>query len=121
MSKTVLIIEDNELNMKLLNDLLQSKGYGTLLAADGVKGLELAREHKPDLIIMDIQLPGISGLEVTRTLKADDEMKAIPVVAVTAFARQGDKEAILEAGCDAYIAKPISIVDFMETVARHLS
>ncbi len=121
MPKTVLIVEDNELNMKLLNDLLQSKGYGTLLAADGVKGLELARQHKPDLIIMDIQLPGISGLEVTRTLKADDELKAIPVVAVTAFARQGDKEAILEAGCDAYIAKPISIVDFMETVARHLS
>ena len=121
MSKTVLIVEDNELNMKLLNDLLCSNGYETLQAADGMQGLELAREHIPDLIIMDIQLPGISGLKVTRTLKADDEMKAIPVVAVTAFARQGDKETILEAGCDDYIAKPISISNFIETVTRYLS
>ncbi len=121
MSKTVLIVEDNELHMKLFNDLLLSEGYETLQATDGMKGLELAREHKPDLIVMDIQLPKISGLDLTRTLKADDGLKAIPVVAVTAFALKGDKEAILAAGCDDYISKPISIGEFLETIAKHLS
>ena len=120
MPKTVLIVEDNDLNMKLLNDLLQANGYQTLQSVDGKDTLKLAKEFIPDLILMDIQLPEISGLEHVRMLKADDELKDIPVVAVTAFAMKGDEEKILEAGCAAYIAKPISIPSFLETVARFI-
>ena len=118
MVKTILIVEDNELNMKLENDLLQAHGYDTLQSVDGKDVLQLAREHHPDLIIMDIQLPEISGMEYTKMLKADDELKDIPVLAVTAFALKGDEEKILEAGCDGYIAKPISVPHFLETVAN---
>lgn len=120
MKKTVLIVEDNELNMKLFNDLLQAHGYNTLQTAHGLEAMDLARAHKPDLILMDIQLPEVSGLEVTRWLKQDDELKSIPVVAVTAFAMKGDEERIREGGCEAYLSKPISIAKFLETVKTYL-
>ena len=97
MSKKILIVEDNDLNMKLFNDLLQANGYETVQTVDGRDALKLAREHTPDLILMDIQLPEISGLEVTKMLKADDDLKGIPVIAVTAFAMKGDEEKIREA------------------------
>lgn len=116
MSKTILIVEDNELNMKLFNDLLESIGYNIIQTASGLNAVDLAREHKPDLILMDIQLPEVSGLEVTKWLKADDELAHIPVVAVTAFAMKGDEEKILEGGCEAYISKPISISKFLATI-----
>ena len=120
MAKRVLIVEDNELNMKLFSDLLEAKGYETIQTRDGREALALIREHKPDLVLMDIQLPEISGIEVTRQIKGDDELKGIPVVAVTAFAMKGDEEKIRESGCDAYISKPISVPDFVATVQEFL-
>ena len=120
MSKTILIVEDNELNMKLLNDLLQAHGYSTLQTMDGRDVIKIAREHNPDLILMDIQLPEISGLEVTKMLKADDDLKSIPVIAVTAFAMKGDEEKIREGGCEGYIAKPISVPTFLDTISKFL-
>ena len=120
MAKTILIVEDNDLNMKLFNDLLQAHGYETVQTMDGRDVLKLAHDHSPDLIIMDIQLPEISGLEVTKMLKADDELKDIPVIAVTAFAMKGDEEKIREGGCEGYIAKPISVPTFLETVAKFI-
>ncbi len=119
--KTVLIVEDNELNMKLFNDLLEAHGYETLQTSDGMEALAIAREHRPDLILMDIQLPEISGLEVTKWIKEDDNLKSIPVIAVTAFAMKGDEEKIREGGCEAYLAKPISVQNFLETVRRFLA
>ena len=121
MSKTVLIVEDNELNMKLLNDLLQANGYDTLQANDGLEAMELTRNHRPDLILMDIQLPTISGLEVVKRLKSDEDVADIPVIAVTAFAMRGDEEKFRDGGCDGYIAKPISVPAFLETVAAFLN
>ncbi|MBT3305687.1 MAG: response regulator [Alphaproteobacteria bacterium] len=121
MAKTILIVEDNDLNMKLFNDLLQAHGYETVQTMDGRDVLQLTRDHSPDLIIMDIQLPEISGLEVTKMLKADDDLKHIPVIAVTAFAMKGDEVKIREGGCEGYIAKPISVPTFLETVAKFLS
>ena len=118
--KTVLIVEDNELNMKLFHDLLDAHGYKTIQTADGMEALSLARAHRPDLILMDIQLPEVSGLEVTKWIKDDDELKKIPVIAVTAFAMKGDEEKIREGGCEAYISKPISVTHFLETVKRFL-
>ena len=119
-SKTVLIVEDNELNMKLFNDLLESQGYRTLQTREGLSALSMARSHRPDLILMDIQLPEVSGLEVTKWLKEDDQLSHIPVIAVTAFAMKGDEERIREGGCEAYISKPISVVHFMDTVRKFL-
>ena len=121
MSKTVLIVEDNELNMKLFNDLLQANGYGTIQTRDGRDAFDLANKHRPDLILMDIQLPEISGLEITKMLKSDPELKSIPVVAVTAFAMKGDEEKIREGGCEGYIAKPISVVNFLQVVSTFTS
>jgi two-component system cell cycle response regulator DivK len=118
--KTVLIVEDNELNMKLFHDLLDAHGYRTLQTRSGFDALKIAREHRPDLILMDIQLPEISGLEVTKWLKDDEELREIPVIAVTAFAMKGDEERIRQGGCEAYISKPISIGTFLEMVRRHL-
>jgi len=118
--KTVLIVEDNELNMKLFHDLLDAHGYRTLQTRNGIDALKLAREHRPDLILMDIQLPEVSGLEVTKWLKDDEQMRDIPVIAVTAFAMKGDEERIREGGCESYISKPISIGTFLETVRRYL-
>ncbi len=120
MSKKVLIVEDNELNMKLFHDLLDSQGYETLQTREGLQALSLARLHKPDLILMDIQLPEISGLEVTKWLKDDEELSHIPVVAVTAFAMKGDEERIRSGGCEAYISKPISVMHFLDVVRQHL-
>jgi two-component system cell cycle response regulator DivK len=119
-AKKVLIVEDNDLNMKLFNDLLEAHGYHTLQTKDGVEALRMARQHRPDLILMDIQLPEVSGLEVTKWLKEDDDLRSIPVIAVTAFAMKGDEEKIREGGCEAYIAKPISVAGFMRTVERFL-
>jgi len=116
--KRILIVEDHELNMKLLNDLLEAHGYDILLARDGTTALRLARQQAPDLILMDIQLPDISGLEATRLLKADRETSAIPIVAVTAFAMAGDRERTLESGCDAYVAKPIMIREFLALIEQ---
>ena len=119
-ARKVLIIEDNELNMKLFNDLLEAHGYTTLQTKDGLEALSIARLHRPDLILMDIQLPEVSGLEITKRLKADEELRGIPVVAVTAFAMKGDEEKIRQGGCEGYIAKPISIAGFMRVVEHHL-
>jgi two-component system, cell cycle response regulator DivK len=119
--KKVLIVEDNDLNMKLFNDLLVAHGYGTLQTRDGTEALALARQHRPDLILMDIQLPEVSGLQVTQWLKKDDILRSIPVIAVTAFAMKGDEEKIRDGGCEAYIAKPISVASFLKTVERFLS
>lgn len=119
-AKTVLIVEDNELNMKLFHDLLDAHGYRTIQTRNGLDALALAREHRPDLVLMDIQLPEVSGLEVTRWLKEDDELSDIPVVAVTAFAMKGDEERIRSGGCEAYVSKPISIMLFLETVRKHI-
>jgi two-component system cell cycle response regulator DivK len=121
MAKTVLIVEDNELNMKLFHDLLESQGYEILQTRYGMKALKMARTEKPDLILMDIQLPEVSGLEVIKWLKEDDTLKKIPVIAVTAFAMKGDEEKFREGGCEAYIAKPISVANFLATVDRFLS
>src|SRR6266550_1198132 len=120
MSKTVMIVEDNELNMKLFLDLLEAYGYRTIGTRNGFEVLDLARKRRPDLILMDIQLPDVSGLEVTKWLKEDAELQAIPVVAVTAFAMGGDEERIRESGCEAYLSKPISVPKFVETIRRFL-
>lgn len=120
MSKSVLIVEDNVLNMKLFNDLLEAKGYQTIQTSNGLEVLDLARKHRPNLILMDIQLPEVSGLEITKWLKEDDELHVIPVIAVTAFAMKGDEERIRQGGCEAYISKPISVVNFLETVKSYI-
>jgi two-component system cell cycle response regulator DivK len=119
-AKTVLIVEDNELNMKLFHDLLEAHGYNIIGTRDGMEALRIARDSRPDLILMDIQLPEVSGLEVTKWIKEDDRLKSIPVIAVTAFAMKGDEEKIREGGCEAYIAKPISVTNFLETVKKYL-
>lgn len=120
MKKKVMIVEDNELNMKLFDDLLGAHGYDTIKTRDGTKVMDLARQHRPDLIVMDIQLPEVSGLDVTKWLKGDDDLKSIPVIAVTAFAMKGDEEKIRQGGCEDYVSKPISIIDFMKTVQKYL-
>jgi len=120
MAKTVLIVEDNELNMKLFHDVLDAHGYATLQTRTGLEALALARTHRPDLILMDIQLPEVSGLEVTKWLKEDDSLRDIPVVAVTAFAMKGDEERIRQGGCEAYISKPISVPMFLGTVRQFI-
>ena len=114
--KKVLIVEDNDLNMKLFNDLLVAHGYGTLQTKDGTEALALARQYRPDLILMDIQLPDISGMEATRRLKADEETRTIPIIAVTAFAMPGDEANIIGSGCDAYLAKPFNVIELLKLV-----
>jgi two-component system cell cycle response regulator DivK len=120
MPKKVMIVEDNELNMKLFRDLIEASGYETVRTRNGLEALDLARLHRPDLILMDIQLPEVSGLEVTKWLKEDDELHVIPVIAVTAFAMKGDEERIRQGGCEAYISKPISVPRFIETIKSYL-
>ena len=120
MPKSVMIVEDNELNMKLFNDLLESRGYTVIQTRSGMEALDLARAHMPDLILMDIQLPEVSGLVVTQWLKDDEQLAHIPVVAVTAFAMKGDEERILQGGCEGYISKPISVSHFLETIAQYI-
>lgn len=120
MQKTVLVVEDNELNMKLFNDLLEAHGYKVVQTRDGLSALEIARKHMPDLILMDIQLPEVSGIEVTKWLKEDEQLRRIPVIAVTAFAMKGDEQKIREGGCEAYISKPISVMSFLKTIDTFL-
>jgi two-component system cell cycle response regulator DivK len=119
-TKTVLIVEDNELNMKLFHDLLDAHGYNILQTKDGMEALDIAREHHPDLILMDIQLPGMDGLQATAILKTDEATRHIPVIALTALAMKGDEERILAAGCDGYIAKPLDYKDFLAVVKARL-
>ncbi|MEP3892344.1 MAG: response regulator [Hellea sp.] len=118
MPKKVLIVEDNELNMKLFADLLEAHGYETRQTREGLKAIGIARKFHPDLILMDIQLPEVSGLEVTKWIKDDKDLADIPVVAVTAFAMKGDEKRIRDGGCEAYIAKPITVTSFLETVRK---
>lgn len=120
MTKQVLVVEDNPANMKLATFLLQHAGYRVLQAGTAAEGIALAREQRPDLILMDVQLPGMDGLAATRILKDDEALRAIPVVALTAFAMMGDEARILAAGCDGYIAKPIQYKDFLARVATLL-
>lgn len=118
--KRVLIVEDNDLNMKLFRDLLAAHGYETVHTRSGREAMALARETQPDLILMDMQLPEVSGLEVTQWLKNDAALRHIPVVAVTAFAMKGDEEKIRSGGCDDYLAKPISITKFLSTIQHYI-
>jgi two-component system cell cycle response regulator DivK len=120
MKKRILIVEDNDLNLKLFRDLLTAHGYETIETKEGMEAITLTKSQNPDLILMDIQLPEISGLDVTRQLKADESIRRIPIIAVTAFAMKDDEEKILSAGCEAYVSKPISIVPFLNTVRRFL-
>ncbi|MEO0496118.1 MAG: response regulator [Pseudomonadota bacterium] len=120
MAKKVMIVEDNDLNMKLFNDLLEARGYETVQSRDGINAVEIARAERPDLILMDIQLPEVSGLTVTQHLKDDAELHTIPVIAVTAFAMTGDEERIRQGGCEAYISKPISVQKFLDTVRNYI-
>lgn len=117
----VLVVEDNPANMTLATFLLQSAGHGVLSAKDAESGLALARVEQPDLILMDIQLPGMDGLEATALLKSDPHTRAIPVIALTALAMKGDEQRILAAGCDAYIAKPLAYKEFLATISNLLT
>jgi two-component system cell cycle response regulator DivK len=119
--KRILIVEDNDLNLKLFRDLLNANGYETVETKEGLEAITLTRSMSPDLILMDIQLPEISGLEVTKRIKADETIAHIPIIAVTAFAMKDDEEKILRAGCQAYISKPISIGDFLVSVRKFLN
>jgi len=121
MTKMILIVEDEPKNLTLLRDLLQVSGYKTIEATDGEKGVELAKASKPDLILMDIQMPKMDGLEATQILKADAATSNIPVLALTSYAMKGDEERILQAGCDGYLAKPFNIQELLKTVAEYLS
>jgi two-component system cell cycle response regulator DivK len=119
--KAVLVVEDNELNRKLLNDLLEYHGYTVITTASGEAALPMARHYKPDLILMDIQLSDISGIEATRRLKSDEQTRSIPIVAVTAFAMPGDQATILGSGCDAYVSKPFNVLEFLKLVEHWTS
>jgi len=118
--KRILIVEDNEKNMKLARDVLQARGYATIEATTGEDGVRLAREHKPDLVLMDIHLPGINGIEAHAQLRADPATASIPVIAVTASVMESDRRKITEAGFDAYVGKPISLKEFLDAVKRAL-
>ena len=118
MPKKILIVEDNELNMKLFSDLLGAHGYETEHTREGLKAISLAKSFKPDLILMDIQLPEVSGLEVTKWIKDDETLAEIPIIAVTAFAMKGDEKRIRDGGCEAYISKPITITSFLSTIRK---
>ena len=120
MAHRVLIVEDNELNMKLFHDLLEASGMEILETRNGIDALKVAKAERPDLIVMDIRLPEMSGLEVTERIKSDPDLKPIPVIAVTAFAMKGDEERIRAAGCEAYLSKPISIDRFISTIKSFL-
>ncbi len=121
MPKKVLIVEDNELNMKLFSDLLDAHGFETEQTREGLKAISLAKSFKPDLILMDIQLPEVSGLEVTKWIKDDKNLADIPIVAVTAFAMRGDEKRIRDGGCEAYISKPINVSSFLATIRKFIN
>jgi two-component system cell cycle response regulator DivK len=117
----ILVVEDNELNLKLFTDLLESNDYKVISSRDGKNIKEICSEEDPKLIVMDIQLPNISGVDIIQQLKTDSKYREIPIVAVTAFAMKEDKTSILSAGCEEYISKPISIQHFLETVNKYMS
>lgn len=121
MAKKILVVEDNELNMKLFSDLLEAHGYETIQTKDGKDVVDIAKTNMPDLILMDIQLPEVSGLDVTKWLKKDETLKDIPVIAVTAFAMKGDEQKIREGGCEDYISKPISVIQFIEKIKKYVN
>lgn len=116
----ILIVEDNEKNLKLIRDYLQFKGYVTIEANTGEAGIELAREQKPSMILMDVQLPGIDGIQAMKSLKSDPVTQQIPIIALTSFAMRGDQEQFIKKGFDDYISKPINIKEIPEIVNRHL-
>ena len=118
--KTILVVEDNRLNMKLVKGLIKIGNYRMLEATDAESGIKLTREQRPDLVLMDVQLPGMDGLSATEIIKADPDLKDIPIVALTSYAMQGDKEKALAAGCTGYIAKPIDTRKFLETISQYL-
>lgn len=120
MPKKVLIVEDNELNMKLFRDLLEAHGYQTIESRDGVEALKVARDERPDLILMDIQLPGLDGYEATRRIKANPALRSIPIIAVTSYALSGDEVKALQAGCDAYVTKPYSPRALLAKIREYL-
>ena len=119
--KTILVVEDNELNMKLVRGLIKIGKYRMLEAIDAESGIQLIREQRPDLVLMDIQLPGMDGLSATKIIKEDPSVKDIPIVALTSYAMQGDEEKALEAGCTGYIAKPIDTRKFLKTISQYLN
>ena len=119
--KTILVVEDDDLNMKLVREVLRLGPYGILEATDAGTGIRLARQHHPDLILMDIHLPDMDGLSATRVIMADQDLKGIPIVALTALAMKGDREKALEAGCTEYMTKPFRIQELLETLDRHLN
>jgi two-component system cell cycle response regulator DivK len=121
MAKTILIVEDEPRNLKLLRDLLQRFGYEILEAPDGEQGVKLAGEKIPDMILMDIMMPKMDGLEATRIIKADEKTKHIPIIALTSYAMKGDREKTIEAGCDGYIAKPIDIKEVLKAIEHFLT
>ena len=116
--KSILVIEDNELNMKLVKGLIKIGKYHMLEAGDAESGIQIIREQRPDLVLMDLQLPGMDGLSATKVIKKDPTLKDIPIVALTSYAMQGDEERALEAGCTGYIAKPIDTRKFLETISK---
>ncbi len=117
-NKSILVIEDNELNMKLVKGLIKIGKYHMLEAGDAESGIQIIREQRPDLVLMDLQLPGMDGLSATKVIKKDPTLKDIPIVALTSYAMQGDEERALEAGCTGYIAKPIDTRKFLETISK---
>ena len=119
-SKTILIVEDHELNMKLWNDVLEAQGYGLLKTSLGLEAIGMAGEHRPNLILLDIRLPDISGFDVARRLKADEATQSIPVIALTAFAQAEHQREALASGCDGYISKPVNVLNFLRTVQTWL-
>ncbi len=120
MSKTVLVVEDDDLNMTVFREVLLAHGYICIEATDGAAAIRLAEERHPDLILMDMQLPGVSGMDVTRTIKASEDLRDIPVIAVTAFAAYGDEERVRASGCEDYLSKPVSIRHLIEAIERHI-
>jgi two-component system cell cycle response regulator DivK len=121
LTKTILIVEKNKLNLKLFNDILQVNFYKTLLTLDEREAIDLAREYNPNLIIMNIQMYGISSLEITKEIKADEQLKDTPIIAVSALAMKNDEKKIRSSGCDGFISKPISIPHFLETINNFLN
>ena len=119
--KTILVVEDNELNMKLVRGLITIGKYRMLEATDAESGIQIIREQRPDLVLMDIQLPGMDGLSATKIVTEDPSLKDIPIVALTSYAMQGDEEKALEAGCTGYIAKPIETRKFLKTISQYLN
>jgi two-component system, cell cycle response regulator DivK len=120
-AETILVVEDNEKNMKLFRDVLGATGYDVLEAASGERAVELASTHLPALVLMDVQLPGIDGVEALARLRRDDRTASLPVLALTAQAMQGDRERFLAAGFDGYLAKPVDVMQLMQVVAQHCS